>query len=80
MGIRDGAQSKGLVRNQCTSAWRQAERVGAVQPGKEKALGRPKASFHCLKGLQECCRRTWDRQGHGITEQGRMASNRHSLP
>ncbi|GAB0185273.1 hypothetical protein GRJ2_000992600 [Grus japonensis] len=37
--------------------WRpQAERVGLVQPGEEKAAGRPSSPFQSLQGLQESWR------------------------
>lgn len=30
----------------------EVERIGAVQPGEEKALKRPQRTFQCLKGLK----------------------------
>ena len=44
-------------RDEAPLLWGQAERVGAVQPGEEKASGRPYRNLSVLKGdLQESCR------------------------
>lgn len=39
LGIRDGAQSKGLVRNQCTSAWRLERELGLLSLEERRLWG-----------------------------------------
>jgi len=52
----------------------QAEGVRAVQPGEEKAPGRPYAAFQYLKGPRRELERDF-LQGHVVIGQGGMALN-----
>ncbi|GAB0180991.1 hypothetical protein GRJ2_000564400 [Grus japonensis] len=53
------------VRAGAPLLWRQAERVGLVQPGEEKAAGRPQSPFQSPKGLQESWRGAGDKGREG---------------
>ena len=60
-----------MIQRAVTPLRGQAERAGAVQPGEEKALGRPESGFQYLK------RRLQERRGQGNVVKGerKMVSN-----